>query len=205
MDADLERIRKEIKNKKNKLPKQSKKDSFWMHYILKTLIVIILTLLTLILLKQNEGIKTDFYKYVYNTNFSFSSMNNLYQKYMGSPLPFKDFLKKESASVFNEKLDYKSINLYKDGAELKVNKGYMVPTLESGLIVFIGDKDEYKDVVIVQQMNGIDVWYSNVSVNNLKLYDYIEKGSLLGEVKSESLYIVFKKDGKVLNYKDYLK
>lgn len=203
MDADLERIRSEIRRKKK--PVKKEKSPFWTHYILKTLFVIVLTLITLILLKQNEAIKTDFYKYVYNTNFSFTSVNNLYQKYMGSPLPFKDFFEEKTQPVFNEKLEYQDINLYKDGAELKVNTGYMVPALESGLVVFIGDKDEYKNTVIVQQINGIDVWYSNVAVSNLKLYDYIEKGSLLGEVKSNSLYMVFKKDGKVLNYKDYLK
>ena len=88
--------------------------------------------------------------------------------------------------------------------ELKVDKNYMVPALDSGIVVFIGDKEDYKDTVIVQQANGIDVWYSNVSVDNLKLYDYIEKGSLIGEVKTDSLYMVFKKDGKVLDYKDYI-
>ncbi len=203
MDADLERIRSEIRSKKK--PVKKEKNTFWTRYLLKTLVVILLTLITLILLKQNETIKTDFYKYVYNTNFSFTSVNNLYQKYMGSPLPFKDFFLETTKPVFNEKLDIQEINLYKDGAELKVNEGYMVPALESGLVVFIGDKDEYKNTVIIQQINGIDVWYSNINVNNLKLYDYIEKGSLLGEVKSTSLYMVFKKDGKVLNYKDYLK
>ena len=36
------------------------------------------------------------------------------------------------------------------------------------------------------------------------LYDYIEKGKLLGEVKGKKLYMVFSKDGKYLNYKDYI-
>lgn len=204
MDADLDRIREEIRRKKYNEPTKHK-SSYLTRYILKTFVAIIITLVTLIFLKQNKNFKTTFYKYVYNTNFSFTSVNNLYQKYMGSPLPFKDFLKEPTSSVFNEQLAYKSINLYKDGAELKVDNGYMVPALESGLVVFIGDKDEYKNTVIIQQINGVDVWYSNVSINNLKIYDYIEKGSLIGEARSDSLYMVFKKDGKVLDYKKYLK
>lgn len=203
MDADLERIRREIKRKKEPV-KEKTSSSFWTRYLLKTLLVILGTLLILIFLKKDATFKTNFYKQVYNTNFSFTTVNNLYQKYMGSPLPFKDLLQENTKPVFNEKLVYESANLYKDGAKLKVQSGYMVPALESGLVVFIGDKDEYKNTVIIQQINGIDVWYSNISTNNLKLYDYIEKGSLLGETKSTSLYLVFKKDGKVLDYKKYI-
>ena len=36
------------------------------------------------------------------------------------------------------------------------------------------------------------------------MYDYIEKGKLLGEVKGKELYMVFQKEGKYLNYKEYL-
>ena len=32
----------------------------------------------------------------------------------------------------------------------------------------------------------------------------IEKGKLIGEVKDNKLYLVFSKDGKYLNYKDYI-
>ena len=45
-------------------------------------------------------------------------------------------------------------------------------------------------------------WYSNVN-SSLKLYDYIEKGSLIGESLNNNIYLVYKKDGKVLNYEDY--
>ena len=205
MDADLERIREQIRSKKNKEDKKNKKSKKNIYfYVVKILIVIILTFITLILLKNNDKLKTDFYKYVYNNNFSFTSVNNLYQKYFGSPIPFKNFFEDNTKPVFNEKLNFKETNVYKDGVELKVDTNYMVPAMVGGLVVFVGDKDEYKDTVIIQGQDGIDIWYSNVSVNNLNLYDYIEKGSLIGETKGGSLYLVFKKDGKVLDYKEYI-
>ena len=80
----------------------------------------------------------------------------------------------------------------------------MIPTLESGVIVFIGEKEEYGKTIIIEQINGIEVFYANIEPINLKLYDYIEKGSLLGEAKNNKLYLVFSKDGKYLNYKDYI-
>ncbi len=46
---------------------------------------------------------------------------------------------------------------------------------ESGIVVYIGEKENYKQTVIVQQMNGVDVWYGNIKQANVKLYDYVEK------------------------------
>ena len=207
MNPELERIRNEMKEKRKKINKDTKKkrNGFVLYrYLCKVFFVIFLTLLVLIFIKKDPQFKTDFYKFVYNSHFSFATFNDVYEKYMGNPLPFKDLLVQGTEPVFNEQLVYKETNIYKDGVELKVDKNYMVPALDSGIVVFIGDKEDYKDTVIVQQANGIDVWYSNVAVNNLKLYDYIEKGNLIGEVKTDSLYMVFKKDGKVLDYKDYI-
>ena len=79
----------------------------------------------------------------------------------------------------------------------------MVPILESGVVVFIGEKDDYKNTIIVEQVDGIDVFYGNIKTNNIKLYDYVEKGELLGEANKE-LYLVFQKDGEYLDYKEYI-
>ena len=36
------------------------------------------------------------------------------------------------------------------------------------------------------------------------MYDYVNKGDFLGEVKDNILYLVFEKDGVFLNYKEYI-
>ena len=38
----------------------------------------------------------------------------------------------------------------------------------------------------------------------MKLYDYVEKGKLLGETKDNNLYLVYQKDGQYLDYKEYI-
>lgn len=59
----------------------------------------------------------------------------------------------------------------------------------------MGEKEEYGQTVIVQQVNGIDVWYSNVDTSNISLYQYLTKGNLLGR-QSLIIYIwYFKKMG----------
>ena len=165
--------------------------------------LVLLTLIALILLKKNSTFKNAFYKYVYEENFSFAQVNAMYKKYFGSAIPFEDILKKNTKSVFNEKLTYSKAEAYKDGVKLEVSKQYLVPVLESGMVVFVGEKDGYGNTIIVQQMNGVDVWYSNVT-SNVKLYDYIEAGEALGEVNGNDLYLIFKKDGTIQNYEDYI-
>lgn len=211
MDKELLKLKKERKQRKrieqlsNNYGQTKDKKINVAKYIFKFLLVVVITLITMITLKTNDKLKTEFYKYVYNTNFSFASINKTYQKYFGSPIPFQELLKKPVATVFNEKLTYSEANLYKDGAKLKVKDKYLVPILESGMVVFIGDKPDYGKVVIVQGVNGVDTWYGNMENVNVKLYDYVSKGSLLGETKNDTLYLVFQKEGKNLNYKDYIK
>ena len=38
----------------------------------------------------------------------------------------------------------------------------------------------------------------------LKIYDYIEKGSLLGETISNEMYLFYQKSGEFLDYQEYL-
>ena len=129
----------------------------------------------------------------------------MYKDLFGSPIPFSDLIEKNKTSlVFDEKLQYKEKSKYLDGVKLTVSKNYLVPTLESGMVVFIGEKENYGNTIIIQQTDGIDVWYSNIKVSSVQLYDYVEKGSLIGETNDTNLYLVYKKDGKVLNYEDYI-
>ena len=197
MDNDIKMIKSKIK-KKNK--KTNKNRSSLYRFISKLLITIILTLITLILLKSNNKLKTFFYNKVYDNNISFATINKWYENHFGSSIPFKELVEKDTKAVFNNKLEYSKKEKYLDGVKLSVDKNYLVPILESGMVVYIGKKEGYGNTVIVQQVNGVDVWYGNINNPNVKLYDYVEKGKLLGDVKNNNLYLVFKKEGKVLSY-----
>jgi len=171
------------------------------NFIFKTLIVAVITLVLLIVMRTNTKFKTMFYKYVYDTNITFTKFNNLYNKY------FKDLnlnkINISTKTVSDEKLSYSKVTKYKEGAKLLVSNNYTVPVLESGIVVFIGDKDDYGKVIIIQQINGIDLLYGNVDNANYKLYDYVKKGEILG-TSNKYLYLVYKKDGKILDYEKYL-
>lgn len=191
-------------NKKNKVKDDSSsKYKFLLRCATKILICLIIFITLLIVVKVNPELKDKIYNVVYDNHFSFTYVNNLYKKYFGNILPFDNIVPKEEP-VFNEKLTYDEASLYKDGVILSVRNNYLVPVIESGIVVFIGEKESYGDTIIVQQIDGIDTWYSNVSLGDIKIYDYVEKGTLLGEVIDNKLYLVFQKEGKYLDYKDYI-
>lgn len=171
-------------------------------FFIKLLISIVITLVILILIKASSGFKNSFYKSVYSDNISFTKLKEVYNKYIGDSNILDKVVKTET--VFNEKLSYKKQEKYQDGVKLEVGSNYLVPIEESGIVVFIGEKEGYGNTVIIQRIDGIDEWYGNIDNVNIKLYDYVKKGSLLGEANN-NLYLVYKKDGNVLNYEEYLK
>ena len=67
------------------------------------------------------------------------------------------------------------------------------------------NKDNYGNSIVIQGMDEVEITYGNISNSSLKLYDYIEKGELLGEVNGNNLYLVYSKDGNNLDYEEYLK
>ena len=172
-------------------------------YISKTLVCALLFIVLLIVVKFDSKYKEIIYNNVYEKNFSFAKVNELYRQYFGDLLPF-DKIVLEDEPVFNERIVYSDMNLYKNGAVLSVVDKYLVPVMETGIVVFIGEKDDYGKTVIIQQANGIDVWYGNVNIGDIKLYDYVKKGQLLGEVIGKKFYLIFQKNGAYLDYKEYL-
>lgn len=171
--------------------------------ITKVLLTIIIFLIGMIIIKQNPKNKVFIQKNIYEDSLKFTKARQLYKKYFGSIFSI-DNLIYEELPVFNENITYNEKHAYKDGVALTVQSNYMVPALESGIVVYIGEKENYGKTIIIEQTNGIDVFYSNITTDSLKLYDYIEKGNYIGETLSDKLYLVFQKNGVVQNYKEYI-
>lgn len=178
--------------------------NFCFKTVSKLCICTIIVLVIMILAASYPNFKDRIYKQVFETNFSFATVNDFYKKYFGSSIPFENLFSKNTKTVFSNKIEYKEANKYKDGVRLSVNSNYLVPVLKEGLVVFIGQKEEYGNTVIIKQADGIDVWYSNLDNISVKMYDYVDTGSYLGEVEDEYFYLIFKKEGNVLNYQEYI-
>lgn len=141
------------------------------------------------------------YNELYVRNINFASVRKFYNQYLGGVLSLS--MLEGIESVFNEELKYNSKKEYEDGVELEVGTSYLVPNIVDGIVVFVGKKDKYQSVVMVEDRNGIDLWYGNVCSTSLKLYDNIKAGDYVGEVCDNKLYLVVSKGNTFLNFDSY--
>lgn len=171
-------------------------------FINQVLICIVL-FLTVLILTKNTSFKDKLYEFVYSYNFSFLEIEEFVKKNFGSIIPSnKNY--KDTEMVSSEKLEYKKLTEIDDGVLLEVDKNSLITSLESGLVVYIGEKEEYGKVLILEQVDGTEAWYIGVNLNEFKLYDYIEKGTILGESSDTEIKLLFKKNKEGVDYKTYL-
>ena len=198
----------EYKSIEKFLSKNKEKFSFKKFLVklsIKVLVCIVIFLTGLIVLKYDKSHNKVIYNFMESHNISMASINKLYHKYLGNILPFENVAKENITKVFNEEISYKDASIYKDGVKLTVADNYLTPVLESGVVVFIGEKEEYGKVVMIEQVDGVTSWYGNIDNISVDLYDYVSKGEFLGEAKGNYIYLVFEKKGSYLNYKEYFK
>lgn len=174
------------------------------HFFIKLFLCLVIFLVVGIVAKGNSSIRSLIRKNVYEESISFAYFKNIYNQYLGGVFPIEKVIGENTQAVFKEKLSYSQIESYYDGALLTVENKYLVPSLDNGIVVYIGEKEYYKQVVIIENDAGVDIWYGNLCNSTVKLYDQVVAGTYLGESCSEDLYIVYSKGNEFLNYQDYL-
>ena len=165
----------------------------------RVLISIILFLALGIFVNSSDKNLLLFKNNVYDKTFKFTKISSIYNKYFGSVIKKPSPDKVVSA---NKEINFQSYDKYMDGVKLTdVNTVY---PFKNGIVVFIGEKDGFGNTVIIQGMDGIDYWYGNIDNLNVKIYDYVESDNIIGEAKEKVLYLMFMKDGNILDYEDFL-
>ena len=169
--------------------------------LIKSIICILLFLIFLICNKKINNFNSLFYKKIYNNNISFAKINRWYESHFGNIFPIKTL---DEVQVFNESIIYNKIEKYYEGVKLTVNDNYIVPSITSGIIIFIGEKDFFGKTIIIEDANGLDIWYSNINFNNINIYDYVNKGDYLGEANNNNVLLKFQKNGEIEDYNKYI-
>ena len=165
----------------------------------KFLIAIIFFLSSIIFTNISDNNLLLYKEYVLTESLPFTKIKGWYEELFGEVLPDS----KNNQMVFDGKLLYKDIKDYYDGEELTLNNNTLINNITSGIVVFIGEKDNYNNTVIIQGVDGVDAWYGNLENVSVKLYDYVEKNTVLGQTQDDKLYLVLKKDNDYLKYEDY--
>ena len=178
-----------------------KKSNKIMKFVNKTLTAIFLGLVFLIVMEYSPKFKSFMTEDVLDKNMSFGFIGKLYNKYFGEVLP------KTSDSVvkvFNEKITYSNKEKYLNGYKLTVTDNYLVPVIKSGVVVFIGEKEDYGNVITIECEDNTTITYGNIKNSDTKLYNYLQAGEFLGEASSNYIYLIVQKDGEYLDIETYL-
>ena len=169
--------------------------------ISRTLIAVIFVLGSIIFTNISAKNKELYQKYVLEDSLEFTKINELYQRLFGSV----DITKKDNDSevVFGN-ITYTNIESFKNGSKLTIGMNEVVNVITSGIVVFIGEKDDLGNTIIIQGNDGVDIWYSNITDTDIKVYDYLESGNILGTSNSDDIYITISKDGEFISYEEYM-
>jgi len=169
--------------------------------ISRVLLAIIFVLGSIIFTNISEENKKLYKSYVLEDSLKFNKINDLYKNLFGDI----DIIKKndKAQTVFKNNINYSNIEKYQNGVKLTTGINTPISVLASGIVVYIGEKDNLGSTVIVQGNDGYDIWYSNITDTDIKVYDYIENGSIIGTSNSDYIYVTIMKDGKYVEYSDY--
>ncbi len=201
-------IRKNKQKRKNYTISTSKETSstklkYFKGLISRVLLTIIFVLASVIFTNISKDNKELYKNYVLENSLSFTKINNLYQELFGN-LDILNVPKTNDKTVFNN-INYSNLESYKNSFKLSVKRNEAINVITSGIVVFIGEKDDLGNTVIIQGNDGIDIWYSNLTDIDINIYDYVEAGTILGTSNSDFIYLTINKDGKYISYEEYQK
>lgn len=151
----------------------------------KLFTVIIFTMLIVIISNYSPKFRNFIINDVLNNTINFSKVNRFINKYTNV---FKISDTKPVVSVPTNNSEK-----YLDGLKYKIGTNEEVYVKDSGIVTFIGNKEGYNNTIIVQQSNGYYAWYGNIK-EKVKLYDYLESGTVLGIASNEYYYVLIKDD-----------
>lgn len=192
-----------IKNRhQNKSMDSDKKVKYLKFLVTRILLSIILVISVCIYLKMDDKNILLVEKYFFENSIEFTKINNWYQNNVGKIIPS---INTNSDLVFSSSdiLSNKYVEYY-DGVKINVSKNSPVSLIMGGIVVFIGEKDNYGNTLIIQGNDGIDYWYGGITNIAVNLYDYLEKDTLIGECKDNYLYLVLQKNGEFIKYEEIL-
>lgn len=178
------------------------KRTYISNLITRILLLIVFVLFLLIINKYNHALTLEFKNDLFNKSFNFIKINKISQKVLGKDVFY--YQKNSGASqVLSSNFDSNLKEKYYEGEKMNVSTNLPIGSISSGVVVYIGDKDNYGNTVIIQGVDGYNIWYGNIKDINVGLYDYVEKQNLIGAADGDFLYLLIEKDNKYYTYDEY--
>lgn len=178
------------------------KRTYISNLITRILLLIVFVLFLLIINKYNHALTLEFKNDLFNKSFNFIKINKISQKVLGKDV-FYYQKNSDTSLVLSSNFDSNLKEKYYEGEKMNVSTNLPIGSISSGVVVYIGDKDNYGNTVIIQGVDGYNIWYGNIKDINVGLYDYVEKQNLIGAADGDFLYLLIEKDNKYYSYDEY--
>lgn len=123
--------------------------------------------------------------------FNFALVSKWYEEKFGHPLAIslpKKEEKKKNAGQYAVPATGKVLESFQDngqGVMIETNKK-MVEAMNEGIVIEAGEKEDTGLTVVIQHADGIETWYGHLEKINVALYDFVETGKPVGNVKQNS-------------------
>lgn len=145
-------------------------------------------------------------------DFKFATVSNWYEDKFGKPLALLPFSEEDQAGKKEEAENTSAVevsgklleNFQKNGQGIMIEtqKGAPVQVINDGFVTFAGVKDGLGKTVIIQHSDASETWYGNLEEIKVKLYEYIDKRTVVGTVSASTgddktkgkYYFAIKKD-----------
>ena len=171
--------------------KESKKEfklvSLIKKFLNKLFTAVIFSMIIIIISNYSVTFRNFLINDVLNNSMDFSKVNKIMNKFTNIYNKNKEETKEVSKVIELNR------EKYLDGYKYNIGKSEDIFVKDSGIVTYIGTKEGYGNTVIIQQSNGYYAWYGNVK-EKIKLYDYVEKDSIIGTASYEYYYVLLKDD-----------
>lgn len=184
-------------------------------FLFKVLLSVILVLSVAILFKNApssfDGTRAVTEK-VMQEEFQFATISKWYEKQFGKPLVFFSPNEKKEKAI--QQKDYaipasgkvmQGFQKNGQGVFVQTATNATVESVNEGVVVFAGKKEELGNTVQIQHADGTESWYGNLNDMSVKLYDYVSKEQKIGTVNSDEnnkngkFYFAMKKNEKFID------
>ena len=184
--------------------KLNNKKKYISKFLTRILLVVIFLLFILIMNKYNKTFVQSFKNNLFNKSFNFIKVNKISQRILGKDVFYYQD-NKDVVEVLASGFDESGRSKYYDSEKVSVSSNLPIGSISSGVVVYIGNKEHYGNTVIIQGMDGFNIWYSNIKDINIGLYDYVEENNFIGAADGEFIYLLIEKDNKYYTYDEYIK
>lgn len=161
---------------------------------IKYFILLLFFIISIYLLKYN---KLNYKYYLFDNSLDYSYFRSKINFIIGK------ITNNKNEYVSSIKLEYKNVSKFNNSYKFETDSNYVLNNLYSGIVIFIGEKPELGNTIIVNGDNGVNYWYSNLNNINVSLYDYIDKNIILGSVDNY-FYLTLIKNNEYLAYEKYI-